>query len=871
MRNPERNLTTYKSLAIAIGLTVLFLPVMLFSITQIVRQGESELIRRETELAKNILQRDLTNMDRMLLEWASWDETKNFVLGLDSGYLDRNLDLAGFSNLDIDIFIVLDGNNNEIFSTYHDQDLQKTLPMPFNLADLQKAYPSLTRPSDPMAPVNGELVVDQRPMLAASRPILNSQGTGLASGRLIFIKLLDVVEADELSSFLLRPMQVFAVGKADHTDLPTAAELAGAVHEHILSQGASVGYLYMDDLNGQPTLILKTETPRFLNEAGSQVAQISIAMTLLLSVILFFGSGTLLRRLDSERSSGIRNLERFQAIFQHSNEAVVLVTPDYTILDANPAFTRLLSWHAEPNQPANLTDLVSFQPGLEQEFLAEASQLGNVELFHGTRYDNYQIDLEIIVSSFQDQGARVYCLTMQDVTGRMQLEEQLNFDAIHDSLTGLGNRTLMLEHLRSVNERKKRTPAMVFALFSLDFDHFNKINDVYGNQAGDQVLIEIARRLEDGLRSADKISRFEAGKTLARLSEDEFIILLEDVGSAEYANQVVERIIDYVTLPFQVGKAEIKLTASAGLTIPAQPYDDPADILRDAAIALNVAKLEGRNRVVTFEPAMRQGAMTRLQLENDLRHAFENREFEVYYQPVYDLQRQKLHGFEALVRWNSPQRGLVLPGKFINIAEETGLVVPLGYLVLEQACGQMHAWQSSLPNSQGLTVNVNFSARQIILGDLVERVRATLASSGLDPHCLCIEVTENVLVQMGPRLMKQIEELRSLGIRIQIDDFGTGYSSFSYLRSMPVDGFKIDRSFVQDLPAHGSEIVKTLIQLGQNLGLSVVAEGIETTDQRDCLQQLGCQYIQGFLLAKPMPAGIVTLHLSETQPDWNSL
>ena len=869
MRN--RNLTFYKSLTIALSVVVLFLPVILFSIFQIIERGETELIERQTQLAKNILQRDLNNMDRMLIEWSTWDETRQFALTQNSDYLDRNLTDAGLANLDIDIIMVLDGNNNELFSKYYDQDQMAVLPLPFSLADLGRAYPEMINPNSLATPFKGLAVIKNLPMLIAARPILDSQGQGAASGRLIFIKLLDVIETNELSGFLLRPMQVFPAVAVDHADLPGSQELAGKVHQHNLSEDVAVGYLYMNDLNGQPALVLKAELPRFLNQAGKHVALISTGLFMLLSVVLFFGSNTFLKSLADERSTGHRNLERFQAIFQHSNEAVVLIRPDFTILDANPSFSRLLSWQADPNQPGNLAELVTFSPTLEEDFLADASQFGNPERYRGIRYDNYLLDLEIIVSSFEDQGGLVYCLSMLDITGRMQLEDQLNFDAIHDALTGLGNRTLMVEHLRSVNERKKRTPEMVFAFFSLDFDHFNKINDVYGNQAGDQVLIEIARRLDDGLRSADNISRSETGKKLARLSEDEFLILLEDVGSAENANHVVERIVDHVTLPFQVGKTEIKLTASVGLIIPTQPYADPADILRDAAIALSIAKLEGRNRVVTFEPAMRQGAMTRMQLENDLRQAFENQEFEVYYQPVYDLKRQQLHGFEALVRWNSPLRGLVLPGKFINIAEETGLVVPLGYLVLEQACRQMQAWQSSLPNCQGLVLNVNFSARQIILGDLVEQVRAALGSSGLDPHYLCMEVTENVLVQMGPRLMKQIEELRSLGIRIQIDDFGTGYSSFSYLRSMPVDGFKIDRSFVQDLPTSGSEIVKTLIQLGQNLGLGVVAEGIETTAQRDCLQQLGCEYIQGFLLAKPQPAGVVTRHLSEAQPDWDNL
>jgi diguanylate cyclase (GGDEF)-like protein/PAS domain S-box-containing protein len=444
-----------------------------------------------------------------------------------------------------------------------------------------------------------------------------------------------------------------------------------------------------------------------------------------------------------------------------------------------------------------------------------------------------------------------------DITERKKAEEQLRYDALHDGLTGIANRTLLIDHLKQVNDRKRRRPDLLFAVFFLDLDRFKNVNDSLGHQAGDQLLIETALRLKSGLRSSDTVSRLTGAETLARIAGDEFVILLEDFQSVEDIEKISERMIKVLNVPFKLGGQEINLSASLGLVIPDQPYEYVEDIVRDADIAMYQAKQTGGGCVVRFHPMMYQKTLHHMQMENELRCAVEQREFEVYYQPIYFGKENRIAGFEALVRWNHPQRGFLPPSEFIQIAEDTGLIVPIGYFVLEEACQKMHEWSEKYIASPELVVSVNFSARQIMNTDFVDHIRSILSKTGFDPKKLWLEVTESILVQNTDSIYAELQELRSLGIRIEIDDFGTGYSSFSYLQNLPVDGFKIDRSFIKDIPGEGQQIVKTLVELGHSLGLTEVAEGVETENQKEYLKTISCDYLQGYLLSKPISSQAV--------------
>ncbi len=433
---------------------------------------------------------------------------------------------------------------------------------------------------------------------------------------------------------------------------------------------------------------------------------------------------------------------------------------------------------------------------------------------------------------------------------RRELEESrehFRHAAFHDSLTGLPNRALLADHLRLSIERARRRGDHLFAVLFLDLDRFKNINDSLGHAAGDQLLIEMARRLEGCMRPGD---------TVARLGGDEFAVLLDGLESHADAVRVAQRVQAEVMRPLRLGGSEVYTTASVGVNICSGHYDHAEDILRDADTAMYHAKERGKARYELFDARMHASAVAKLQLENDLRRAVEHREFEVYYQPIIALSSGQVAGFEALVRWHHPTRGLVSPADFIPLAEETGLVVEIDAWVLRESCRRMRLWSQECGAAPPLTISVNLSSKQFAQSDLVERVEEILRETGLDPAQLKIEITESAVMDNAETAASILTRLRELGIHLSIDDFGTGYSSLSYLHRFPVNTLKIDRSFVGRMCEgdENAEIVRTIITLASNLGMSVVAEGVETNEQYELLRGLECDYGQGYLFSRPVDA-----------------
>ncbi|HSW39917.1 MAG TPA: EAL domain-containing protein [Acidobacteriota bacterium] len=422
-----------------------------------------------------------------------------------------------------------------------------------------------------------------------------------------------------------------------------------------------------------------------------------------------------------------------------------------------------------------------------------------------------------------------------------------------DVLTGLPNRVLFMDRLARLFEKTRRCNNKKFALIFLDLDSFKLINDSLGHIAGDQLLVAIAGRLEGTVRSSDSVARLGCNHTIARLGGDEFTILLEDMSSTHDAVRVAERISKELSLPFLVAGHELFPTASIGIAVYAPSYQTPEELLRDADTAMYSAKSMGKGRYEIFDVNMRASAVARLQLETELRRALERGEFENYYQAIVSLQTGKIHGFETLVRWNNGARGLISPQKFIPVAEETGLIVPLGQWVLESACKQMRMWQARFPDNPPLTISVNISSRQFLQDNLAEMCRSILHQTRLCEHSLILEVTESAMMPDPETAINLMRQIRKLGIRISLDDFGTGYSSLSYLHRFPIDTLKIDRSFISRI-MDDDEIVRAILTLGKNLRLKVIAEGVETTEQAAKLRDLECEYAQGYCFSVPVNA-----------------
>jgi len=424
-----------------------------------------------------------------------------------------------------------------------------------------------------------------------------------------------------------------------------------------------------------------------------------------------------------------------------------------------------------------------------------------------------------------------------------------------DPLTGLPNRILFMDRVDELIERSISTGALDYAVFFLDIDRFKVINDSLGHAAGDQLLMGISRRLEQSLRCTDVVARFDGECTLARLGGDEFTVLLAGVRNSVDARMVAERLVSAVAKPFELEGREVVVSVSIGVVMADARYQRGEDMVRDADTAMYRAKDRGKARCQLFDTSMLVAAEERLHIESDLRRALERQEFRLHYQPIVALSDQHLCGFEALVRWQHPERGLIPPGDFIPIAEETGLIVPLGLWVLGEACRQMRAWDLELKECADLSVNVNLSARQCLHPDIVSDVARVLSETGLEPSRLKLEITESLVLEGSDEVIGILLALRGLGVQLGLDDFGMGYSALSYLQRLPVQTIKIDRAFVSGIENAGNiEIVRAIMTLATALSMNVTAEGVETADQAARLKDLACEFAQGYYFDRPLTA-----------------
>ena len=545
--------------------------------------------------------------------------------------------------------------------------------------------------------------------------------------------------------------------------------------------------------------------------------------------------------------------ERFRSAFDYATIGMGVVSLDGRWLQVNPSLCHIVGYDERELLAANIHD-ISHREDLvaldEQiQLLADGTISSHQTELRYTHKNKKEVWAHLGMSLVRDGQARPLHLIfqIQDITDRKRAEEQLLHDAFHDALTGLPNRALFMDHVKMAIQRSRRSGDRLFAALFLDLDRFKIVNDSLGHMVGDQLLVGIAHRLEACLRPGD---------TVARLGGDEFTILLEDLAENEDAIDVARRVQEAVTQPFNIGGHEVFTTASIGIALSTAGYERAEDLLRDADTAMYRAKTQGKKRHVVFDKAMHDRAMELLQLETDLRRAISRREFFLHYQPIVCLETGKVSSYEALVRWRHPERGLVMPGEFISVAEETGLIIPLGQWVLGEACRQMREWQRLFRIDPEVTVSVNLSSRQFSQADLIEQVSSALRETGLHASSLKLEITESMVMENIDTAIGMLTQLKNLGVGLSIDDFGTGYSSLSYLHRFPIDTLKIDRSFVTQMTdnTENAEIVRTIVTLARSLGMNVIAEGVETRAQLTQLHDLGCDFGQGYLFSKPVGA-----------------
>ncbi|MGQ0649240.1 MAG: putative bifunctional diguanylate cyclase/phosphodiesterase [Gemmatimonadaceae bacterium] len=538
---------------------------------------------------------------------------------------------------------------------------------------------------------------------------------------------------------------------------------------------------------------------------------------------------------------------RANTLLQLSPNPIILLCADSnTILDGNLAF-ETLSGHRISEVRGRTESELELWDNAAGDWTEHRSRLGsggvnNVERLLRTGAGDtvpvlYSADFLTI------DGVRALLVTLTDYSERKRLERELAHQAFHDSLTGLANRALFSDrvaHTLSSAIRRRGRAAVLF----LDVDDFKRVNDSLGHAAGDALLREMARRISHTARESD---------TSARFGGDEFAILVDEVTDANDALRLADRVLAATRAPVMIDGGEVSMSVSVGIAF-SEPGQSAEELLRNADIAMYLAKAKGKGRHAVFEAAMHDAVASRLQLERDLQLALTRNEFELYYQPVVGVRDHRVVGFEALLRWNHPTRGLLAPGEFISLAEQTGLICDIGRWVVMTACRQAMGWRSDRPDHAAVTIAVNVSVKQLERDDVIDEVRAALAASGLTPAHLTLEITESMLAHHDSRIAERLWQLKGLGVRIAVDDFGTGYSSLAYLQRFPIDVIKIDRSFTERLSLGDGEpaLSRAVVTLGRMLAMPSIIEGVECEEQWLRLQDLGCEYGQGFYLSRPM-------------------
>ena len=654
---------------------------------------------------------------------------------------------------------------------------------------------------------------------------------------------------------------------------PSIKELLGYGPDELLGKQA-LGYVHPEDARavrgvlydaikarGESALVEyrfrhKDGSWRYLETAGS---------------LLTSGEGPVSVLLNSRDVTGRRKTEEELRMLQRAvnssfNGVLIIDATEGAggpIIYVNRGFERITGYPAEEvlgRDPSFLQAGDFDQPALDELRHAVRENREWRGEFRSYRKDGSLFWQEHSVAPVRDATGRVvnHVGVINDITDRKHLEDRLAYQAFHDGLTGLANRALFMDRLGHALERAERDGERVAVVF-VDLDNFKVVNDSLGHETGDELLVEVAGRIASSLGPGD---------TAARLGGDEFAVLLENLPGVGEAGVVSDRISEALKAPISVGGRDLYATASIGIAFgPGKGghVQRAEDLLRDADVAMYEAKRRGKNRYQVFEAGMRLRITERLGLENDLRRALTRDEFQLYYQPKIDLRNGKVSGVEALVRWDRPGAGITNPSEFVPLAEETGLVVPLGSWVLKEACRQAEEWMRGLGDDalEPFTVWVNLSARQFAEPGLVMEVSEILRESGLGPENLGLEVTESALMEHGPGTLSALHGLKALGVKLALDDFGTGYSSLSYLKRLPVDALKIDRSFVASLGRNPEDevLVSAMIDLAQALGLRVVAEGVELPEQLDRLARMNCDFAQGFHLARPLPVEVASTFL----------
>ncbi|MCK6575966.1 EAL domain-containing protein [Myxococcota bacterium] len=705
-------------------------------------------------------------------------------------------------------------------------------------------------------PRTGLLVAGDAVFLVAAHPMPSEADAAGRASTLLLARRADGAHADRLravvgSSIGLHPL----LGLAEFPDVQRGlpALMAGQPVAVVpTDDGRVAASTLFTDVGGRPAVVLRLVADA-THRAFALETVAAVALGLLVLGLLFLGIVHWLARRLTSSLDALADSELARSFVEQTSEGIVLVDRTRgTIVRTNEAAQRMFGG-LTPAEAAQWLGPLTSAPVDGGRAMAREVSLA--------RPDGRNLDIEVAVHPLSNGHQRIVCAVLRDVSERKQVEQRIRHQAYHDGLTQLPNRALFNDRLGVSLAQARRARENVGVLL-LDLDHFKTINDTMGHDLGDELLVQASDRIRRCVRDGD---------TIARLGGDEFVVLLPRLENPTQAGTVAERILNALRAPFGLGGREVHISSSIGVAVHPQDGDDASTLFRNADLAMYHAKQQGRNAWMLHDASMNEQAADLLELKTELLYALRNDELFLELQPQIAGATGELCGFEALVRWRSPKRGIVPPGRFIPVAEETGLILAVGEWVLRAACKQVRDWlDAGLP---AVRIAVNFSARQFLERDLVERVERALNETGCPPELIEVEVTESIAMKHADRSVAALQAFRRMGMAVALDDFGTGYSSLAYLRQFPLDRLKMDRAFIKEMTAgdNSRTMVDSIISLSHSLGLEVCAEGVETPEQIAILRTLGCDLLQGFGLARPMPAHDATAIVrAEHPPRWAS-
>ena len=813
---------------------------------------EQNEVSRSIEVMRKALVTKNTEIETVSRDFARWDDMYSYTKSLDTEFERQNFSEPGLDEMNVDLVWLLDPNEKLISSFENDtDDARYRHPASDSvITEINRLTPIVRSVLDQegtlrLVQINGVLHV------IAANTLLHTDRSGPAAGTLVFARRIAAPEiasigADTQLNVQFAMLDDRAVA-AEKADIVVAQDGRRIVRR---SDNQIEGQLRLDTIDNHPIAVLSTSLPRSVMQSGRQGVRYLVGWVALLVSIVVAAWHAYSGRLKRTSELAAINETRYRAIFDRAASGIVLFDPtSRRIIDANPQAQRLVGASLDELRRRDVATIfdtpVSLTPGNARDDKADTRP---AQVMRG---DGDRRDVEFTIADLDPGTGRIHAMLLQDISHRREAERRaqehqlsLQHLATHDALTGLPNRTFLNEELpRLIDEAARRGDSL--SILYIDCDNFKNINDSRGHSIGDDYLRSVARRLRDSIASPDLV---------VRMGGDEFLVVTRHYGLEPDSAAIAERVAAALKRPVRLGEATYSATTSIGLSVYPRDATTMSELLRSADIALYEAKARGRDNVQMFDAAMNKRVHTRLALEQDLRSAVNRDAIEIHLQPIVDIRSGRLVSFEALARWNDPRHGAVPPLAFIEVAEASDLIVELGECVIRNVARQIAAWQRA--GLKPVPVAVNVSAKQLKRSNLPERIVAIAHEFDIAPHQLEVELTESVAMQDSEQHVTKLHALRDLGVRVSVDDFGTGYSSLAYLRNLPIDYLKIDRTFVRDMNVDRNDaaIVRAIISMAQSLHLGTVAEGIETREHASQLLALGCSTGQGYFFSKPMPA-----------------